>query len=151
MLAGENDEGRVRAVVVGDRSYGKGSVQNVWPLGASAAIKVTTQYYVLPGGRLIHRHSGAAEWGVQPDLRVEMLPKQSASAITIRRNADILAEGAGSPRTRGGGVGSFTMEDPEKLLTDHVDLQLNAALAILQSQSVGSALARAEGAPATVR
>src|SRR6185436_2109378 len=58
-------QGNLDAVVLGARSYGKGSVQNVWPIGvnASAAIKVTTAYYMLPDKRIIHRRPGALTWG----------------------------------------------------------------------------------------
>jgi len=46
-----------KAVIVGERSYGKGSVQVVFSLGGGALFRLTTQYYRLPGGRLIHRRS----------------------------------------------------------------------------------------------
>ena len=84
--------GDVRAVLLGERSYGKGSVQNVWQLpgGADAAVKITTQYYHLPGGRMIHRLPGAATWGVEPNLMVDMLPGQMADALILRQNADVL-------------------------------------------------------------
>src|ERR1051326_3674711 len=67
--------GEVKAMLMGARSYGKGSVQNVWQLSgnADAAVKVTTQYYHLPGGRMIHRLPGASAWGVEPQLKVDML------------------------------------------------------------------------------
>ncbi|HHH76397.1 MAG TPA: S41 family peptidase, partial [Phycisphaerae bacterium] len=60
-----------RCVVVGDRSYGKGSVQNVIPIRFNRALlKLTTAYYYLPSGRLLHRKNGAKVWGVDPDVAV---------------------------------------------------------------------------------
>ncbi len=60
-----------RAAVVGERTYGKGSVQNVVELeGGSSALKLTTAAYHRPSGKNIHRFPGAdesEEWGVIPD------------------------------------------------------------------------------------
>lgn len=60
-----------RATVVGERSFGKGSVQNVFPLESGrSALKLTTARYYGPNGRNIHRGPDDSEedpWGVQPD------------------------------------------------------------------------------------
>jgi carboxyl-terminal processing protease len=46
-----------RALIVGRTSFGKGSVQNVFPIpGGQAAVKLTTALYYTPSGRSIHRH-----------------------------------------------------------------------------------------------
>ena len=55
---------RRRALVIGTRSFGKGSVQNVLPLGDGRAIKLTTALYYTPGGRSIQAE------GIQPDIEV---------------------------------------------------------------------------------
>jgi carboxyl-terminal processing protease len=58
-----------RALIVGERSFGKGSVQEVRPLqGDNGMIKFTTAYYYLPSGRNLHRRKGEpdASWGVDP-------------------------------------------------------------------------------------
>lgn len=55
---------RQRALVIGTRSFGKGSVQNVLPLGDGRAIKLTTALYYTPGGRSIQAE------GIQPDIEV---------------------------------------------------------------------------------
>ncbi|MCD6379784.1 S41 family peptidase [bacterium] len=44
-----------RAIIVGQTSYGKGSVQSVFPVGDAAALKLTTQHYFTPSGRCIHK------------------------------------------------------------------------------------------------
>lgn len=63
-----------RATIIGSRSFGKGSVQTLIPLtGHDAAIKLTTSYYRLPGGRIIHRtaeNEHTDKWGVIPDVEV---------------------------------------------------------------------------------
>ncbi|MBL8850863.1 MAG: S41 family peptidase [Planctomycetaceae bacterium] len=60
-----------RAVIVGERTWGKGSVQNVIELeGGDSALKLTTASYHRPSGKNIHRFPGAKEsdeWGVSPD------------------------------------------------------------------------------------
>jgi carboxyl-terminal processing protease len=60
-----------RAIIVGERSYGKGTVQHLINLEKDCgALRLTTSSYWRPTGKNIHRKHGAAEseeWGVQPD------------------------------------------------------------------------------------
>ena len=114
-----------RAVIVGARSFGKGSVQNVYTIGSTelALLKLTTQYYYLPSGRLLHRRPGAETWGVEPDVSVEMLPSQIADSLRLRQDADIFTPAAGEEKV-----------DPDTLLTDGADTQLETALLLLQSK-----------------
>ncbi|BFM22260.1 S41 family peptidase [Gilvimarinus japonicus] len=57
------DQGR--AVIMGTRSFGKGSVQTVVPISESRAIKLTTARYYTPSGRSIQAQ------GIEPDVQVE--------------------------------------------------------------------------------
>lgn len=61
-----------RALVIGERTYGKGSVQEVVPLDKGGELKLTVAYYYLPSGRLVHRKKEATDWGVQPQIVVPM-------------------------------------------------------------------------------
>ncbi len=62
-----------RAVIIGERSWGKGSVQRLFKLQDSgAAVKMTTDYYYLPKGRCVHKLPNADEWGVEPDIKETM-------------------------------------------------------------------------------
>lgn len=54
-----------RAIIVGAKSFGKGSVQTIIPLGDGSALRLTTSKYFTPSGKLIH---GV---GVMPDITVE--------------------------------------------------------------------------------
>lgn len=54
-----------RAVIVGNTTYGKGSVQSILPLGDGSAVKLTTARYYTPSGRSIQ------DTGVQPDMIVD--------------------------------------------------------------------------------
>ncbi|MCA9305715.1 MAG: S41 family peptidase [Phycisphaerales bacterium] len=129
-----------KAILVGERSYGKGSVQNVYPLGRMA-FKLTEQYYQLPGGRLIHRRPGTDTWGLEPDVKVSMLPSQIGDSLRVREEADIVEFGRdGRP-----------VADPErpsatKLLTDGIDPQLETGVLLLKSRVAGAQLAAAGAA-----
>jgi len=65
-----------RGILVGQRTFGKGSVQNVIPLeGGKAALKLTTARYYTPSGRSIHREEGSEEGGLIPDIIEETDPE----------------------------------------------------------------------------
>lgn len=121
-----------RALVLGARTFGKGSVQNVYPINQGRAmLKLTTQYYRLPKGRLIHRRDGQSRWGVEPDVVVSMTPKQINDAITLRMDADVMPIG-----DDGKVLEDADRANPERLLTEGLDPQLETALLLLRSQSI---------------
>lgn len=127
------DRGEIPAVLVGRRTFGKGSVQNVWPLTHNSYLKLTTQHYVVPsadGGRVINRRPGHDTWGVDPHVEVEMLPAQVSKALLLRQDADVWAiDGQGREL-----VAREDRPDPNTLLTDNVDIQLQTALFLVQSK-----------------
>lgn len=128
-------QGKIKALVLGNRSFGKGSVQNVYLLpGASAAMKVTTNYYRIDSPRMIHKVPGATEWGIDPDLQVDMLPSQQAEALMLRRNADVL------PLDENGKIiADAERPDPDTLISEGTDLQVETALVLLKSQTAETA------------
>ena len=94
-----------RAVIVGERSWGKGSVQNVIELeGGASALKLTTASYHRPSGKNIHRFPGATdkdEWGVKPDpgYAVKFTPAETLEySETYRPERDVLSK-AGPPKS----------------------------------------------------
>jgi len=124
------DSGDIDAVIVGQRSFGKGSVQNVFDLSDDSKMKLTTQHYKLPDGRILHRRPGDSIWGVDPNLRVEMLPEQEVEALKLRQDADVLPIDE-----KGRIVASKTPPpDPRRLIDDGIDLQLQHALLLLQTR-----------------
>jgi carboxyl-terminal processing protease len=79
-----------RAVVVGERTYGKGSVQEVIPLDSKGGeLKLTVAYYYLPSGRLVHRKKDATDWGVQPQIVVPMDDATQRKVMQERYDAEI--------------------------------------------------------------
>lgn len=81
-----------RAIAVGTRTFGKGSVQSVRAVGDQGAVlKITEQRYYLPSGRSLHRMDDSLTWGVDPspgfyvpledDQLVELFKAQRAEEI----------------------------------------------------------------------
>ncbi|MGB0767043.1 MAG: S41 family peptidase [Phycisphaeraceae bacterium] len=81
-----------RALLVGTRTFGKGSVQQLIPLGDKRmALKLTTAYWYLPSGKMIHRKPGAASWGVDPSpgCFVPMEPDALRAMLMKRRESEV--------------------------------------------------------------
>lgn len=74
-----------RAVVVGETSFGKGSVQSILPLRNNEALRLTTARYYTPSGRVIHGN------GVEPDIMVE-LPVEDEVKLRVQRNRPELTD-----------------------------------------------------------
>jgi carboxyl-terminal processing protease len=85
-----------KAIVVGERTYGKGSVQNIIQLeDGKSALKLTTAGYRRPSGENIDRLPGASdsdEWGVKPNdgFALKLSDAQMAELMVARRDRDIL-------------------------------------------------------------
>ncbi len=71
-----------RAIIMGTRSFGKGSVQTVLPISADSAIKLTTALYYTPAGRSIQAR------GIEPDVIVPQLQIKEAE----NDNSDLIDE-----------------------------------------------------------
>lgn len=87
-----------RALVVGERSWGKGSVQNVIELeSGKSALKLTTASYHRPSGKNIHKLPGAKEndeWGVMPNdsYKLDMNTDEMQQYLEYRRQRDIVVK-----------------------------------------------------------
>jgi len=120
-----------RAVVLGTRSFGKGSVQTLQrlPRGNGAQIKFTTQRYMLPSGRSIDRVPGAEAWGVDPTpgFFVPIDDAQVAALLRRRAEEEVLRTDASAPepeRWNGSASPAEALADP----------QLGAALLAMSAQ-----------------
>ena len=127
-----------RAIVVGERTFGKGCVQNVIPVdrenGAlgeqkepAAYMKLTTAYYYLPSGRSLHRHEDSITWGVEPVVPVKVTHDELADILDLRRDSDVLHQPGEEPSTQ---------PDRRAGRADHVkvDAQLEAGLLVLRAE-----------------
>jgi carboxyl-terminal processing protease len=73
-----------RAIVMGERSFGKGSVQTLIPLGrGTTALRLTTARYYTPSGRSVQ------EGGVTPDIQVPQLSDEDYASRTRVRESDL--------------------------------------------------------------
>nr|MCU0610123.1 S41 family peptidase [Chitinispirillaceae bacterium] len=75
-----------RGIIVGDTTFGKGSVQSVFPLDEKHHIKLTTAYYYTPSGRCINRPENGVR-GVSADDEGESDQADSATADSIKNAA----------------------------------------------------------------
>lgn len=92
------DEKHERAVLVGTRTHGKGSVQGIthYP-GAGAELKYTMAYYHLPSGqrvksREVVERAGAKDWGVGPDVEVKLTSEELKTWLDVQRDNDVLVQ-----------------------------------------------------------
>jgi len=67
-----------RAVIMGQRTFGKGSVQTILPLGNNTAIKLTTARYYTPNGRSIQAK------GIEPDIPLDDGLSEQSNALKLR-------------------------------------------------------------------
>ena len=72
-----------RALVMGERSFGKGSVQTLLPLGPETALRLTTARYYTPSGKSVQ------EGGIEPDIRVPQLSDPDRKDRPVFREADL--------------------------------------------------------------
>lgn len=92
ILAGALQD-HARAVVLGERTFGKGSVQHVRPLGRHARMKLTTALYYLPSGRTPHKGPDSESWGVSPDWELELTPKEFRRVLERQRDRFVIRNG----------------------------------------------------------
>lgn len=118
-----------RAVILGERSFGKGSVQEVIPLPSGAGqLKLTEKYYYLPSGRSLHRKEGATTWGVDPTpgFYVPMTDDEWREMTRLRRESEIIRTGQNAEEQ--------DWSNPDWILEHLKDKQLAAAVEALEAK-----------------
>ena len=134
-----------RAVVMGEQSFGKGSVQSLLPLGREAALKLTTARYYTPAGNSVQ------EGGIKPDIRVPQLsdPDLAKRARFQMRESDLRGHLINELGIEDKEVEKDTRDDPrfqqtaEELKEKGIeDFQLHYALETLRRTSPKSIAAR---------
>jgi carboxyl-terminal processing protease len=127
-----------RATLIGTRSFGKGSVQTIIPLGSDGAMRLTTQRYYTPAGRSIQAKGIDADIVIEQPLPPELLGKDVSTKGEASLSGHLANEGGGD---EGGGSSAYVPEDKTK------DVQLKAALDFLHGLKVETNV-KAEIAPA---
>ena len=120
-----------RAEVVGTRSFGKGSVQTMIPLGANGGLRLTTARYYTPSGKSIQATGIEPSYVVEPELPDEM--KQQMAAFAPKGEASLRGhlKNDGSPEATGSI--SYVPKEKEK------DVQLKAAIDLLHGLKIETA------------
>jgi carboxyl-terminal processing protease len=117
-----------RATIIGTRSFGKGSVQTIIPLGpGNGALRLTTARYYTPSGRSIQAK------GISPDIEVlQEVPEEIKARANLRGESSLLGhlKGDGQEET---GSQSYVPLDPRK------DKALNMALDLMRGIQVNPA------------
>ncbi|MDB5678787.1 S41 family peptidase [Sphingomonas bacterium] len=72
-----------RALIMGERSFGKGSVQTLLQLGPDSALRLTTARYFTPSGRSVQ------EGGIRPDIAVPQISDEDYKSRPVFREADL--------------------------------------------------------------
>ncbi len=132
---------RGRALIVGTQSFGKGSVQSVYPLrgGKDGALRLTTNRYFTPSGRSIQG------LGITPDIWVEPFPDDGKTHMRIRESSLPNSLDAIILKTEGAQIKRKIPkhEFPPKDWPETKDYQLHRAVELLKSESFNTQLQKA--------
>ncbi|MBW7992363.1 MAG: S41 family peptidase, partial [Planctomycetes bacterium] len=123
-----------RATIVGERSYGKSSVQSIVShIGGGAKLKYTTAYYYLPSGQKIkNRHIGtklsSEDWGVLPDVNVKLRSAELRNTAKMQRANESTVKDHHAPNAQ-----RFSSRE-----TIDADPQLATGILVLKSKMIES-------------
>ncbi|ACL59598.1 S41 family peptidase [Methylobacterium nodulans] len=125
-----------RALVLGTRSFGKGSVQSIIPLGGNGALRLTTARYYTPSGRSIQAK------GIEPDQEVlQEVPDDLKGKDETKGEAGLKGHLKQKDQEERGGSSAYVPPDPAK------DKQLIAAVDLLHGVQKGAANTAKTGVP----
>lgn len=122
-----------RALLMGQRTFGKGVVQTVLPLDADHAVKITTARYYTPNGTSIQAE------GIKPDIALADLTvkKADSTASLINSESDLPNHLANENTKAGGDINNDGSAEDAKLATN--DYSLSQALNVLKGLALGRA------------
>jgi carboxyl-terminal processing protease len=124
-----------RAVLIGTRTFGKGSVQTIVDLEGGGALRVTSAYHYLPSGRNIQKRPSQKSWGVEPSdgFHVFMSSAEMKAMCRQQRQRGALRPNERGPIAWENGVTALDLEEK------HADPQLAAALRSMTARLTGGA------------
>jgi carboxyl-terminal processing protease len=124
-----------RATIVGTRSFGKGSVQTIIPLGSNGALRLTTARYYTPSGRSIQAKGIEPEVVVEEELPDELKKTAANSVGEVNLRGHLKGEDESEDNSTQEEGGSSSYVPPE----ENKDTQLQYALDLLRgTKSVAS-------------
>ena len=118
-----------RALVIGTRSFGKGSVQTIIPLGQNGALRLTTARYYTPSGRSIQAKGIMPDVIIEQELPDELKPKKPEKPrgeASLRGH--LKGDDAKKKEKEESGSSAYVPKEPEK------DTQLQYALQLLRGE-----------------
>jgi len=92
------DKTHRRAILVGERTHGKGSVQGIIPyLNGGAQLKYTMAHYILPSGQRVESHDamkklGRDDWGVTPNINIKLRSDEIKKRLDAQKDNDVLVK-----------------------------------------------------------
>jgi carboxyl-terminal processing protease len=116
------DKVHSRAVLVGERTHGKGSVQGITPYPQGGAqLKYTMAYYHLPSGQRVEsresmKKKGMKDWGIAPHMKIKLNPEELKKMLEVQRGNDVLAKAGRSEELAGtarSGLEETVAADPQ--------------------------------------
>jgi carboxyl-terminal processing protease len=124
-----------RALVIGEKTFGKGSVQTVYPLEDGAGLRLTTALYYTPAGRSIQ------EVGITPDIAVVSTAAEPGAGSGRLRESDLEGHfrhqdadpGSSEPPPASGKLQDVDPGQPVPEAGDGTDVQLSRAVEVLKS------------------
>jgi carboxyl-terminal processing protease len=99
-----------RAVVLGEKTFGKGSVQTIFPLNDGSALKLTVAKYYTPSHKVIHEH------GITPDILVPITDAEEAALLGRDEGGDLDAPADQPPAAAAAGLPDEQLDRAEDLL-----------------------------------
>jgi carboxyl-terminal processing protease len=122
-----------RAILVGEKTFGKGSVQNIKHLSGNAKLKYTMAYYRLPSGQRVGNMEMAKKvrtdnWGVSPDIEVELNTEEYKKLVNVQKSNEALR---GNNNHVAGDMKYYSSQD-----TIEADPQLAIGLLVLRGKIV---------------
>jgi len=126
------DDKHNRAVLIGERTHGKGSVQEITGApGGGAKLKYTMAYYHLPSGQRVESRESAKKrglegWGVEPDVKIRLSNEEIRKWFDVQRSNNVLVTAGHDVEARP--VKKYTIKE-----TLEADPQLSVGLLVMRT------------------
>ena len=129
-----SDDRHERAILVGERTHGKGRVQGITRHPGGAQLKYTMAYYHLPSGKAVEsqeavKKEGRTDWGIGPDIEVKLRSDELRKLGEIQRDNNVLVQ-AGRDKNKSA-LKKYSVEE-----TLASDPQLAVGLLVIKSKLI---------------
>jgi carboxyl-terminal processing protease len=126
-----------RGILMGTKSFGKGSVQTIIPVTSKGAVRLTTARYYTPSGTSIQAK------GIDPDIYVPQSKIEVLEERTIRKESDLRGHLEEQEINKKESKDTFKNKEKEKVNSEIEDYQLNRAIELIRSINVYESIKKA--------